>query len=95
MRRPASSLSALVGLISLVLAGCALTPPPDRSETTTAIYPDKGLPAGWSSAPTLAYADWMGLAPEPELVALVKEGLAQSQSLQGMAAQVRENDGDS
>ena len=89
MRRPACSLSPVVAVLALMLAGCALTPPPGRSETDAAIYPGKGLPTGWSSAPTVAYADWMGLAPETELVALVKEGLEQSQSLQGLAAQVQ------
>jgi NodT family efflux transporter outer membrane factor (OMF) lipoprotein len=89
MGRRAFPPAPLATALCLALAGCALTPPPERSQTDAAIYPDKGVPAGWSSAPTVAYADWMGLAPEPELVALVREGLGQSQSLQGMAAQVQ------
>jgi len=89
MRRSSFALAPVAALLGLVLAGCALSPPPGRSETDAAIYTGKALPAGWTSAPTVAYADWMGLAPEPELVALVTEGLDQSQSLQGLAAQVQ------
>ncbi|NJD25334.1 MAG: TolC family protein [Betaproteobacteria bacterium] len=78
----------LSAALAAALAGCALAPPPERSETTATIYAE-GLPQGWSSAPPLAYADWMGLTPEPALVALVGEGLQQSQRLQGIAAQVQ------
>ena len=87
--RPVLRRAPLALAVCLALAGCALTPAPERSTYGAASFNGQGLPAGWTSAPTTAYVDWIGLKPEPELTALVSESLQQSQSLQGMAAQVQ------
>ena len=89
MRRPILQPAPLALAVCLALAGCALTPAPERDAYGAASFNGQGLPAGWTSAPTTAYVDWIGLKPEPELTALVRESLQQSQSLQGMAAQVQ------
>ena len=89
MRRPVFRLAPFAVVAALALAGCALTPPPERSAYGAASFNGQGLPDAWTSAPTVAHGDWIGLQPEPELTALIREGLQQSQSLQGMAAQVQ------
>lgn len=89
MNRPLFRLGPLVVALGLACTGCALSPAPERSAYDALWFNGKGVPSGWSSASTTVYTEWIGLAPDAELSALIHDGLRQSQTLQGMAAQVQ------
>jgi NodT family efflux transporter outer membrane factor (OMF) lipoprotein len=89
MARLSLRLSALAG--ALVLAGCALSPPPDPVQLRGAALPNTQLPPQWTGGPGSAgpVSDgWLTTFRDPQLERLVAEAMAYNPDLQIAAARV-------
>ncbi len=84
---------ALVSLIALAMAGCALKSPPAREDLAQQGLPNLKVPPAWSEpalAPGAAADGWLASFNDPKLDALVREVIANNPDLRMAAARVEQ-----
>ncbi|HWH41515.1 MAG TPA: efflux transporter outer membrane subunit [Usitatibacter sp.] len=78
-------------IVALMLAGCALQPPPTPDELRRQALPNTAVPPAWT-APAAGGGDvtqgWLATFNDPALEALVREAVAYNYDLQVAAARV-------
>lgn len=85
-----------VALVVSLAGGCALKPPPERSEVTSESLPNLRVPPGWvARADTVATSGavsdrWLTTFGDPQLDALVQEALRFNPDLRVAAARVEQ-----
>jgi NodT family efflux transporter outer membrane factor (OMF) lipoprotein len=83
----------LAAALAACLAGCALSPPPERGKTVEQALPNLKVPQAWSAQPGSAQSvadGWLTLFGDPQLEALVREALAYNPDLQVAASRVEQ-----
>ena len=88
-----ASVRSIAGLFCVVaLASCAVKQPPPPSTTLQGVLPDTtAVPPEWTAsggAPGVVVTDWVQTFSDPQLEAIVAEGLQNNLDLQAAAARV-------
>jgi len=96
MRAASIAVRVLAAALVAVAAGCALNPPPTRSELQRDALPHTTVPTVWKAAggATAPVADrWLATFNDPALSALVSEALLYNADLKAAAARVEQASG--
>ena len=83
----------LAAALSVVIAGCALNPPPTTDELQKQALPHTSVPTAWKAgggAATPVADRWLASFDDPALTALVNEALLYNADLQAAAARVEQ-----
>ena len=86
-------LRAGAGIICVAVQGCALKPPPERSELMKQSLGDIAVPAQWGSGASMSGSvpgDWIKTLNEPQLDLLIDETLARNVDLRIAATRVEQ-----